>query len=236
MVYVNAGGEIVFQGWDHQTRVLGKNPRMSENENSQLLGNPAHDVVAWAEDEGERIAVVVVRASTGETLARTLLPAPTESHVYIRSLDAERLHVWVNSEQDPKMWTWKWSTKEAPTSKDGARVFDVANRVWAVADEAFEWLRFETDSGRLIRRVPGSFAEGGGNLSPDGKIWYNRGHNQFVDPATGRVWSFENAKFQPEIDDFDQTPNHNRGWTGATEITFVIEPARGERLDSLGEL
>jgi len=183
--------------------------------------------VAWAEDEGERIAVVVVRASTGETLARTLLPAPTERRVYIRSLDAERLYVLIASPSGNENWTWKWSTEGSPTVRDRRPATDVASGVWAVLEEVSgeQRVRFETDTGRLIRRVSDSYGEGEGSLSPDGKIWFSRRYNKFVDPATGRVWSLKppKPKIPPETVTVDQVANDSWGWTGTTEITFVID-------------
>ena len=139
VVYVNADSEIVFEGWDHQTRVLGTNPRISMSINTHLaplVGNPSHDLVAWAKDEGERTAVIVMQASTGKTLARTVLQVATGAGVHIRSLDAERLYVLIASERGNENWTWTWSTGESPTLRDQRRLAtDVASGVWALLEQ-----------------------------------------------------------------------------------------------------
>jgi hypothetical protein len=233
VVYVNASSDIVFEGWDHQTRVLGNIPRpdyaRGGREQHLLVGNPAHDLVAWAEDKGVQTALVVVRASTGERLARTLLTIPPAdpdyiplSAVLLQSLDAERLYVRGNWTTGSRIWTWKWSTEDEPTFKEGSEVIGVANGVWAGGGGGPR-LRFETDEGRLIRSVSADFVDGGGDFSPDGTIYYNRGYRKFLDPATGRVWSLKpgEPEFPPGA---GGAITHSSGWTGATEITFVIDP------------
>ena len=226
VVYVNVASEIVFEGWDHQTRVLGKNPRLSMSINTQmplLVGNPSHDLVTWATDEGERTAVMVVQASTGKTLARTVLEVATEGHVSIRALDAERLYVLIASERLNVNRTWKWSTEGSPTLRHQHRVAtDVAGGVWALyehAGSAEQGVRFETDTGRLIRRLSDFKGDEDGYLSPDGKIWFTRSDKKFVDLATGRVWRLNQSlpNFRPYF------PGDIWGWTGTTEITVVID-------------
>lgn len=237
VVYVNpSSGDIVFEGWDHQTRVLGNHPRSDAG--TAVLGNPSHDLVAWVEDKGKGTDVVVVRASTGEELARTVLTVPLEDPLYIpaleyveiRSLDSERLHVTANW-GGARIWTWKWSIEDTPTLKDRRGVVDVANRVWAVRDEA--GLRFETDAGRLLSRVSDEDFDYYA-FSPDGNISFNRNNMKFLDPATGREWSLKpgEPEFPPEIEGRGRFTD-KWGWTGAAEITFVIDPPEASASASL---
>ena len=243
VVYLDANSDIVFEGWDHQTRVLGNNPRPDYPQGGRdyykLVGNPSHDLVAWVEDEGRHAAVVVVRASTGERLARTVLTVPPEDPVYmgpvlIQSIDSERLYVLTNWTGGSRIWTWKWSTKDTPTFKDPRDGASVANGVWAVRERA--GLRFETDAGRLLRRVSHSFAEYPSALSPDGKIWFNGAYKKFLDPATGRIWSLKpgEPEFPPEIESDRSGPLTDKwGWAGAAKITFVIDPPEASASPSL---
>ena len=120
-------------------------------------------------------------------------------------------------------WTWTWSTGGSPTLRHQGRIAtEVASGVWAVLDKpgAEQRVRFETDTGRLIRRLPHSYSEGDGSLSPDGKIWFTRSDKKFVDLATGRMWRLKPSA--PKLPPFEPLEDI-WGWTGTTEITFVID-------------
>ena len=182
VVYVTAGesatggpatGEIVFEGWDHQVVVLSRNPRSLPLElgfaSRQLWASPLHDLVAWTEFEGkgdgEQVAVVVVRASTGQQLARTVLPGEKAGMIRLHSLDAEQLHAETRtglrddgSWDETWVWTWNWAIDDLPMGpRAGTGFSDVAGRTWAVCRETDDGLRFETNTGRLLSRVDGAF-------------------------------------------------------------------------------
>ena len=169
VVYVTAGesatggpatGEIVFEGWDHQVVVLSRNPRSLPFKfgfsSNQLWASPLHDLVAWTELDGEgageQVAVVVVRASTGQQLARTVLPAERAETVSLLSLDPEQLHVHTLIDDETWVWTWNWAVDDLPrVPRAGTGFRGVAGRTWAVYREP-DGLRFETETGRLLSR------------------------------------------------------------------------------------
>ena len=143
-----ATGQVVHRAWDGEQTVLGATPWRGDHAGEQnpgglassvtlpwqgrraLLGNPEHDVVVWVvEQDGEPRALVVVRAGTGEELARTPVPGPPGRQVVLASVDDRAVYLATPADAgmldipSEDVWTWPWASGEPP--RDASRAGDV---------------------------------------------------------------------------------------------------------------
>jgi hypothetical protein len=225
--------DIVWKNARRVERTIGREPwrntdqpRPSEltgspawRQDRQLVGNPAYDLVTWVETGGERRGdLVVVRASTGDVLARTPVSASAARSVVIVSLDDEAVYF---ATPDPTtgfpdmpgadIWVWRWPTGDAPEAHGGDRYYsDVSAGLWARYGNGV--IEFTDEGGPAATTTPDSGAwltDFGRQLSPDGRYWYNAWEPQIVDTATGERVRLPVAR------------NLAYGWTAASELTFT---------------
>jgi len=236
VVYVDPStSQIVWEGWDRTTKVIGERPWHPDADASYgemsgvaygrhrgVVGNPLHDLVSWVESDGAaRGDLVVVRASTGEELARAPIEAPSDRYVILASVDQEAVSFATPTTNDATgyilgddVWVWRWAQGESPAvppQRAGQRIMDVSGDIWAV--DAGSLLRFEDGSGRLLSQVHASYEDRtyfGNPLSPDGRFWYGPAHGEVVATATG------------EVVGLDWT-GHPFGWSGVTELTMIAD-------------
>jgi hypothetical protein len=236
VVYVDAAaGRVVHRGWDDRSTVIGTTPwedQVGADETSspelvgapwgdhrELVGNPSHDVVTWVEKVGGvRGDLVVVRASTGEELARTAVPGDAGRSVVIASVDDEAVYLATPPHTDrlgdmrgEDVWTWRWSEGQLP--KDARHVADlvadVSGGVFAVYGTRIE---FRDGGGRLLSTTmdTGDRAFFGHMMSPDGRFWRS-GMEWFVyETATGERAS------RP-------TGEARAAWSGAAELVSLYD-------------
>lgn len=233
IVYVEPEtSEIVWQDAGRDEQTIGEIPWRNQGkarpgestgfpawrENRDLVGNPDHDLVTWVETEdGERGDLVVVRASTGEVLARTPVQAPEESFIVIASVDEDAVyfatpHPTTGFPDVPgaKIWVWRWTAGEQPENLESGRYYnDVSAGMWAVYGNGVE---FEDEHGRTLVTVPFSDekpTDFGGALSPDGRFWYGARTSQIVETATGTTIDIPAAR------------ERDYAWTGSKELTLT---------------
>lgn len=242
VVYVDADtAEIVWESWTHQRKVIGQlgqdaladpGPGVIFGNRRDIVGNPAHDLVAWVEPAAETPGdLVVVQASTGQELARTDLgglaaEAAPNPWVDITSVDRESVYFSITFSplftvrNGDKVWTWRWSAREPPVSGPEAHlVRDVSGGVWARTVGSN--LGFEDASGRLLLELPPAYAYHDGiffgfGLSPDGRYWHARAYDEVVDLRNGELIPLDlPALLAPRVQEF--------GWTAATTVTYLAD-------------
>jgi hypothetical protein len=243
VVYVDADtAEIVWESWTHQRTVIGQlgqdavaepEPFMTVGNRRDIVGNPAHDLVAWVEPAAETPGdLVVVQASTGRELARAdlggLAPeAATSPWVVIASVDSDSVYFSITPEPailrgGDKVWTWQWSSRGSLINRPDAHgVHDVSGGTWArTVGPGFG---FEDASGRLIREVEAAYSDAtifGVGLSPDGRFWHSVAYQEVLDLRTGErivldlppPWANDSGLLPPEF-----------GWTAATTVTYLAD-------------
>ena len=227
--------DIIWRNSVGDERMIGENPwsdqrkaRPSEptgapawQDGRDIVGNPAYDLVCWVETSGRRRGdLVVVRASTGEVLARTAVPAPQDLSVVIASVDQKTVYFATPDPTTgfpdvpgPTIHIWDWAHGESPRFLSVGRTSwyynDVSAGIWAVYGRGVE---FEDKIRRSLAATPYSGSgrtDFGSALSPDGAYWYGVGNSQIVETATGHVVASPNAF------------GRNYGWTGRAELTLT---------------
>jgi hypothetical protein len=249
VVYVLPDRRIIFESWQHDSAVIGEAPWFDEDPFDfdpqgrgswarGVVGDPAHDLVAWFETEsGRRGDLVLVQASTGVELARTAVPGPAgvraaiaaigDEYVYFSaqsdegrraSPEPDRRLVWMSSSWPlDDVWSWRWGSGAAPgdTGRQAQDVEDVSAEVWARTVEPK--LRFETGSRKLLSSVGSYLMERGRGrgLSPDGRFWFAQWG--LVVTETGERRSLGPDVFGKEM------AVRNYAWTGTTKLTIVSD-------------
>jgi hypothetical protein len=227
--------EVIWEGWNHDSRTIGGQlqrlhgrPQVPSGGerlvgHRGVIGNPAHDLVAWIETaDSVWDDVVVVEASTGDELARASIPVTPGRSVRIASLDVGTVYFAMlepGNENDntfvpsTDIRVWRWAAGEMPeaSTRQDQQVADVSADIWAVVDG--RTLQFEDAGGRVLSRLNSTHALGsrfGETLSPDGRFWYSAPHMEVVETATGDRRSIAATTW---IDSY--------AWTGPADLTFV---------------
>ncbi|MET0933080.1 MAG: hypothetical protein ABWX56_05165 [Mycetocola sp.] len=234
IVYVEPGtSRVVWQDGDGASQDVGSLPWRNPvpqgvkaadlpwGEHRDIVGNPDLDIVAWVQTvDRHRGDMVVVKASTGQILARTPVQAAVGRSVVIASVDEEAVYfatsdpTWgIPDVPDDAVWIWRWALGEAPQLPEllpGRYHNDVSAGVWAVYEATgmtFRELNGETHAyAGDLHTLKTDF---GGALSPDGRYWYAAGSSRIVDTATG------------EAVDIEASAKRAYGWTGSAELTFT---------------
>lgn len=225
--------EIIWKNVDGYSKTIGRHPwrnpvkpRPSEStgspawrEDRDIVGNPGHDLVSWVESSnGTRGDLVVVKASTGDVLARAVISAPDDRSVVIASVDDETVYF---ATPDPTtglpdmpgtdIWTWRWATGEVPVALGSGSFFnDVSAGTWAVYGESV--VEFRNVDAQTLTTIPDTgdwLTDFGGALSPDGKYWYSEKGTHIVNIATGEAVTLSSVD------------NRGYGWTEAAELTLT---------------
>ena len=222
---------VTWRSWAGETTGIGWNPwpalePFSSTRESgagypdtavrrDVVGNPTGDHVAWVTQGSGRGDLVVVRASTGEEVARTVIPGGQVETVDIRSIDDRSVHLRrcpapfppgessdggptlsTQSQDGCTFWVWEWPTRaglratgHSWVEPDGTVIHDMTTDVWAVQRPNSSALSFISSTGEPLSEadVVVSNRNEGGGLSPDGRFWYSTGSNAFVVTRTGEI-------------------------------------------------
>ena len=252
---------VAWRSWAGQTKVIGSNPwpavepfsiRRNEHGNPwprgalrrDVVGNPLGDQVAWITQGSGRGDLVVVRASTGEEVARTVIPGGQVETVDIRSIDDRSVHLRrcpapfppgessdgrptlrAQSQEGCTFWVWQWptgsglrATGHSWVEPDGTVIHDMTTDVWAVQRPNSDALSFITSRGEHLADAEVAVPDRsqGGGLSPDGRFWYSPGSTAFVVTSTGEI-----RRISDELARIGPADASHFAWSGATTVTVA---------------
>jgi hypothetical protein len=252
---------VTWRSWAGQTKGIGWNPWPTVEPFSStgergdgywdtralrrdVVGDPLGDHVAWITQASGRGDLVVVRASTGEEVARTVIPGGQVEWLDIRSIDDRTVHLrrcpaptppreafdghpgdGPQSQDGCTYWVWEWptgselhATGHSWVEPNGTVIHDMTTDVWAVQRPNSDALSFITSKGEHLSdaevAVPDR-SEGGG-LSPDGRFWYSPGSTAFVVTSTGEI-----RRISDELAQIGPADASHFAWTGATTVTVA---------------
>jgi len=251
---------VTWRSWAGQTKVIGSNPWPAVEPFStfrdrgegwptralrrDVVGNPLGDHVAWILQGSGRGDLVVVRASTGEQVARTVISGGQAETLDIRSIDERTVHLrrcpapsppGESSDGRPTLsaqsrdgcsyWVWEWptgaglrATGHSWVEPDGTVIHDMTTDVWAVQRPNSTALSFITSKGEHLSEadVVVSDRNEGGGLSPDGRFWYSPGSTAFVVTRTGEI-----RRIGDELARIGLAEATQFVWSGATTVTVA---------------
>jgi hypothetical protein len=237
IVWRSPAGESRVIGQLGQDAVTPAPPGWFWGDTRDVVGDPVSDVVAWVERVGTHAGqVVVVRASTGEQLARTQLAEPLVGPVVIASVDDEAVHFAAPDVADgpdgilamsfelrgDDLWTWPWAAGQPPRTPRSASqvVLDVDGGVWALAVPP-SYIAFFDASGTYLTKVVSTYSDRvplGRGLSPGGDFWYGPAHGMLVETRTGER---RPVREPPDRAAAPHNGDDRWGWTGPSTMTFL---------------